>query len=44
MHKTKAAATRLVLEAAREGLPARVVHPSGIIGHGMKAVVIILWK
>lgn len=30
--KTKAAATRLVLEAAREGLPARVVHPSGIIG------------
>ncbi len=30
--KTKAAATRLVLEAAGKGLPARVVHPSGIIG------------
>ena len=30
--KTKAAATRIVLESVREGLPAKVVHPSGIIG------------
>ena len=30
--KTKAAATRAVLEAARAGLPAVVVHPSGILG------------
>lgn len=30
--KTKAAATRAVLEAAREGLDAVVVHPSGILG------------
>lgn len=28
--KTKAIATRLVLEAAQSGFPARVVHPSGI--------------
>lgn len=30
--KTKAEATRLVLDAAKAGLPAVVVHPSGIIG------------
>ena len=30
--KTKSAATEYVLEAARNGLPACVVHPSGIIG------------
>ena len=30
--KTKAEATRLVLEAAKEGLDAVVVHPSGVIG------------
>lgn len=30
--KTKAAATRAVLEAARSGLNASIVHPSGIIG------------
>lgn len=30
--KTKAEATRLVLEAGREGLDVRVVHPSGICG------------
>lgn len=30
--KTKATATQLVLDAAREGLDAVVVHPSGIIG------------
>lgn len=30
--KTKAAATALVLTAAQHGLPASVVHPSGIIG------------
>lgn len=30
--KTKAAATRMVLDAATEGLPAVVVHPSGIVG------------
>lgn len=30
--KTKAEATQLVLDAARQGLPAVVVHPSGIIG------------
>lgn len=30
--KTKAAATQLVLDAARDGLDATVVHPSGIIG------------
>lgn len=30
--KTKAAATQLVLDAARDGLNATVVHPSGIIG------------
>lgn len=30
--KTKAIATRLVLEAAQSGFPARVVHPSGILG------------
>lgn len=30
--KTKAEATRLVLESVREGLDAVVVHPSGIIG------------
>ena len=34
--KTKAAATRLVLDVAKEGLDAVVVHPSGIIGpHGL---------
>lgn len=32
--KTKAAATGLVLEAARSGLPASVVFPSGLIGPG----------
>jgi len=30
--KTKAAATALVLESAKNGVPAIVVHPSGIIG------------
>ncbi|MBS6447110.1 MAG: NAD-dependent epimerase/dehydratase family protein [Clostridiales bacterium] len=30
--KTKAAATALVLESAKDGVPAIVVHPSGIIG------------
>ena len=30
--KTKAEATQLVLDAAAEGLPAVIVHPSGIIG------------
>lgn len=30
--KSKAAATQLVLDAARDGLDATVVHPSGIIG------------
>lgn len=30
--KTKAEATRLVLDAAAQGFPAMVVHPSGIIG------------
>ena len=30
--KTKAAATQIVLDAAREGLDATVIHPSGIIG------------
>ena len=30
--KTKAAATALVLESARAGVPAIVVHPSGIVG------------
>ena len=30
--KTKAEAARLVMAAAREGLPAVIVHPSGIIG------------
>lgn len=30
--KTKAAATQIVLDAARDGLDATVVHPSGIIG------------
>ncbi len=30
--KTKAAATKLVLEAAKNGLDAVVVHPSGVIG------------
>lgn len=30
--KTKAAATALVLESAKDGVPAVVVHPSGIIG------------
>lgn len=30
--KTKAIATREMLEAARRGLPVKVVHPSGIIG------------
>lgn len=30
--KTKAAATQLVLDAAAQGFPALVVHPSGIIG------------
>lgn len=30
--KTKSIATRLVLRAAKEGLPVCVVHPSGIIG------------
>lgn len=30
--KTKAAATRLVLDAAKDGLDAVVVHPSGVIG------------
>lgn len=30
--KTKAAATALVLESVRDGIPAIVVHPSGIIG------------
>lgn len=32
--KTKAAATQLVLDAAKKGLNATVVHPSGIIGPG----------
>ncbi|MDO4564428.1 MAG: NAD-dependent epimerase/dehydratase family protein [Clostridia bacterium] len=30
--RTKAAASQLVLDAAKEGLPAVIVHPSGIIG------------
>ncbi|MDO4572277.1 MAG: NAD-dependent epimerase/dehydratase family protein [Clostridia bacterium] len=30
--KTKAAATQIVLDAAKEGLDATVIHPSGIIG------------
>lgn len=30
--KTKAAATQIVLDAARDGLDATIVHPSGIIG------------
>jgi dihydroflavonol-4-reductase len=30
--KTKAAATRIVLDAAKEGLDASVIHPSGILG------------
>lgn len=30
--QTKAQATKLVLEAAKQGLPACVVHPSGILG------------
>jgi len=35
--KTKAIATQLVLNAAKDGLNAVVVHPSGIIGpHGLK--------
>lgn len=32
--KTKAEATQLVLDAAADGLDARVVHPSGILGPG----------
>lgn len=32
--KTKAAASQLVLDAARDGLNATVVHPSGIMGPG----------
>ena len=30
--KTKAAATRIVLQAAKRGLDVVVVHPSGILG------------